>query len=59
MPRPRQTRKIASCRTRLREAARRGEDRVDQDRAHQRALASEAIGDDAEDDAAGGGGELA
>ena len=42
---------------RLREAAGGGEDRVDQDRAHQRALAAEPIGDHAEDDAAGGGGE--
>ena len=42
---------------RLREAARGGEDRVDQHRGHQRALAPEPVGDDAERDAAGGGGQ--
>ena len=44
-------------RERRREPARRGEDRIEHDAQHQRARAPESIGDPAEADAAGGGGE--
>ena len=52
----------AGCETRraaggCRQAARRGEHRVDDDARHQRARAAVAIGDDAKDEAAGGGRE--
>ena len=54
---PSRIRKTASCAADVREAAARGEDRVDEHARHQRARAAVAIGDDAEGQAAGGGGE--
>ena len=49
---PSRMRNTRQLRDRLRQAARRGEHRVDQHRRHQRALAADAIGDDAEGHAA-------
>ena len=50
-------RKTASCKRRCRQAARRGEHRVDGHARHQRARAAVPVGDDAEEKAAGRGGE--